>query len=183
MGKRTGDRPAARRGKAWGRGWTPERRQQFIALLAQTGNISAAARGVGYSQATEAYKLRYGDPEFAAAWDQAIAEAVARVESTLVARALKEIEAHSAALEKGETPEAFTFDQMMRLLTYYRTVQGKPVRGGPQRRYATREETDAALMKKLDVLEAQVKAREKREAAERRAARAAAKEAAAKGAG
>ena len=162
-------------GKTWrGLGWTPDRRERFLAVLAEVGNVRLAAQAVGYVHAANAYKLRYSDPDFAAAWDRAVAEAVARIEGALVARALAEIEARNAALEnddRAELGEPFSFEQIMKLLTYYRTAQGKPVRGGPKRRYATREETDAALMKKLDMLEARVKARNKREAEARKAAR------------
>ena len=172
MSEEVGKRAGKIWGKAWRGGWTAERRQQFLVLLAQAGNVSAAARAVGYAHPAEAYKLRHSDPEFAAAWDRAMAEAVARIESTLVARAVAEIEAHNAALEKGASGasgECFTFDQIMRLLAYYRAAQAKPMRkNGPRRHYATREETDAELMQKLDFLEARVRARHKREAAERR---------------
>ena len=156
-----------------GQGWTEERRGRFLEALAQAGSVRLAARAVGYAGATDAYRLRHSDPDFAAKWDEAIAAAVARIESSLVARALAEIEAQTQALEQGAPGEPFSFDQIMRLLTYYRGAQTKPLRGGPQRRYATREETDAAIMKKLDVLEARVKERKKREAAARNAVRAA----------
>ena len=50
-------------------GWTPERQRRFIAALAASGGVTAAARAVGKSS-TAAYKLRErpGAEEFTRAW-------------------------------------------------------------------------------------------------------------------
>jgi hypothetical protein len=160
--------------------WTAEKRKRFLDVLAQTGNVALASRAIGNASTSSVRCLRRADPGFAAEWDQAIAEALARLEAALVARALAAVEAHSSALE-AEAP--FDFDQTLKLLKYYQAGPSARRPTGPARRYATREETDAALMKKLDVVEAQIRARERKEAAARRAARAAAKGAAVKGQG
>lgn len=54
-------------------GWTPERQKGFIARLALSGSVAAAADGVGKSRAS-AYALRElpGAESFAGAWDKAI---------------------------------------------------------------------------------------------------------------
>ncbi len=60
-------------------GWTPERQRNFIATLAHTGCVAAAARAAGLS-VTSAYNLRrrIGAESFAAAWDAALADARSR---------------------------------------------------------------------------------------------------------
>ena len=52
-------------------GWTPLRQAAFLAALAETGSVSAAARRVGMARET-AYRLRRrrGAASFAAAWDK-----------------------------------------------------------------------------------------------------------------
>ena len=54
-------------------GWTPERQAHFLAQLAITRSVSAAARAVGMARET-AYRLRArpGAESFAAAWDKVL---------------------------------------------------------------------------------------------------------------
>jgi hypothetical protein len=51
-------------------GWTPQRRQQFLAGLAAGLDVRGACAGVGLSR-EGAYKLRRRDAAFARAWDEA----------------------------------------------------------------------------------------------------------------
>ena len=113
--------------------------------------------------------MRRRDPEFAAQWKEAQATVSARIEAELAAHALASIEA-----AEPKDPAPLDFSELMRLLYYFRS-RDKGTKFGPKRRYATPEETDAALMEKLDGLEKRVRARLARERAERRAAREAAK--------
>lgn len=55
-------------------GWTPERQARFIGLLAQSGSVAEAARGVGMSRMA-AYRLRRcpGAESLAHAWDAVMA--------------------------------------------------------------------------------------------------------------
>lgn len=57
-------------------GWTPERQRAFIAALADTGVVAAAARAAGMG-VTSAYNLRRrpGATSFAEAWDMVETEA------------------------------------------------------------------------------------------------------------
>jgi hypothetical protein len=57
-------------------GWTPRRQAAFLAALAITRSVSAAARRVGMARET-AYRLRRraGSAGFAAAWDAALGRA------------------------------------------------------------------------------------------------------------
>ena len=55
-------------------GWSEERQARFVGLLAETGSVAAAARGVGVSRIA-AYQLRArrGAESFAHAWDRVLA--------------------------------------------------------------------------------------------------------------
>lgn len=68
-------------------GWTPKVRTAFLEALATTGMVRAALASVDRS-ASAAYALRRRDPAFRAAWNAALAQAVAPVETMLVERAL-----------------------------------------------------------------------------------------------
>lgn len=70
-------------------GWTPDRQRSFIAVLAQIGVVSAAAKSVGMS-AKSAYALRRRagpDSGFVRAWDVALDEGQARSLDTAIDRA------------------------------------------------------------------------------------------------
>lgn len=67
---------------------TPARmRERFLATLAKTANISQSARAAGVDRATP-YRWR-DDPEFAAAWDVALEQALELLEQTAWERAVK----------------------------------------------------------------------------------------------
>lgn len=71
-------------------GWTAERQRGFLRALADTGCISEAAHATGITPRS-AYRLR-NHPEgtaFAAAWDQALQLAAARLMTTAYERAIK----------------------------------------------------------------------------------------------
>lgn len=70
-------------------GWTPERQRGFIAALAESGVVAAAARTVGMG-VTSAYNLRRrpGAESFAAAWDLVEEMAGDRALAFVVDRAL-----------------------------------------------------------------------------------------------
>src|SRR5688500_7715109 len=67
------------------RGWTLERRVQFLRCLAEKGGVRRACAQVGLSR-QGAYKLRARNPEFARIWDAALVAARdARIERLLAA--------------------------------------------------------------------------------------------------
>ncbi|RMF70364.1 MAG: terminase [Alphaproteobacteria bacterium] len=68
--------------------WTEPQRKRFLDVLRKSANVSAAARAVGMSRSS-AYQLRRQDPEFRAAWDEALEEALDLLEAELWRRALK----------------------------------------------------------------------------------------------
>jgi hypothetical protein len=154
---------------------TTGQRTLFLKALAETFHVGRSAQLAGKSSSRGFYKLRVTDTAFAEQWDEAVKTAIARIEAGLMARAIATFEAQAAAEAAGETGvlPPLGFDQLMQLLKYYRTPPADRPPAGRKRRYATPEETDAALMQKLDRLEARVRARLVRERAERREARAA----------
>jgi hypothetical protein len=68
-------------------GWTQAKRNIFLAELAQTANVKASAAAAGMAD-QGAYKLRQRDPAFARAWQEALSEAYAKLETILLERAL-----------------------------------------------------------------------------------------------
>lgn len=74
-------------------GWSPERQREFIATLADTGSVTAAARAVGMSD-TSCYRLRRspGAESFAAAWDAAIVNATRRLTDVAFDRAISGVD-------------------------------------------------------------------------------------------
>jgi hypothetical protein len=72
-------------------GWSEARRCKFLALLAESGNVRAAALACGLSPQS-AYKLRRREPGFARAWLAAILLARDHAEQVLADRALLGVE-------------------------------------------------------------------------------------------
>jgi len=74
-----------------GTSWTKRRRTAFLARLRESANVSAAARAAGLSRSS-AYALRSRDPEFRAAWDEALEEALDDLEAELRRRAIEGVD-------------------------------------------------------------------------------------------
>ena len=74
-------------------GWSPEKQRRFIEALADTGNVSRAARGVGMSR-DSCYTLRRspGAENFDRAWDAAIAAASRQLVDVAFERAIDGVE-------------------------------------------------------------------------------------------
>lgn len=74
---------------------TPARKATFLKVLAETGSAPAAARAAsphatGKRAAVRTFTdLRDRDPEFAAAWEDAMATALGRVENEIMRRAME----------------------------------------------------------------------------------------------
>ena len=69
------------------RGW----KKVFLALLAQTGNVTASADGVGKSR-DAAYKARRANPDFAEAWEDAKEEALDAMEAEAWRRGMQGVD-------------------------------------------------------------------------------------------
>ena len=72
-------------------GWTDLQRTCFLTGLAETGNVSAAARIAAVSR-SGAYALRLADEAFAAAWAEAQAQAADALEMEARRRAVEGVE-------------------------------------------------------------------------------------------
>ncbi|MBB2918320.1 terminase [Cupriavidus alkaliphilus] len=66
--------------------FTPERRAKFLQNLAETANVSAAARAVRMAR-QYLYELRDADADFAKAWDAAVVLGTEALEDEAVRRA------------------------------------------------------------------------------------------------
>ena len=71
--------------------WTSRRRGTFLTSLAETGNVSAAARAAKVSR-SYAYRLKTADPEFAADWAEALETAIDALDAEARRRALDGVE-------------------------------------------------------------------------------------------
>lgn len=74
---------------------TPKKRRtwkdKFLGALAVSPNVSAAATAAGHSR-QHVYRVRQEDCEFAAAWDDAIEQAIDHLEGEMYRRAYKGVE-------------------------------------------------------------------------------------------
>lgn len=86
---------------------TDRARATFLTALRETCNVAGAARTAGIGRSS-AYEWRRDDPAFAAAWDEAEAEAIDNLEGVVYRRAM---EGHSDRLAeillKGHRPERY----------------------------------------------------------------------------
>jgi hypothetical protein len=71
--------------------WSRERQQQFLEYLAETGNVSRAAKLVGSSTA-RVYAMRHNDPAFRQGWDEAEEIAADRLEAEAWRRAVEGVD-------------------------------------------------------------------------------------------
>jgi hypothetical protein len=67
---------------------TPEKREQFLQALAESGSVTAAVTVAGTSR-TRVYELRKTDTAFAAAWDEAEEIATDRLQDEARRRAIE----------------------------------------------------------------------------------------------
>lgn len=124
-------------------------RAAFLDHLAGSCNVRASAEAIGVNPVS-IYKLRRRDPRFAAEWHEALLAGYQLLETELVGHALS-----------GGNPERtidcatarIDVDTALRLLSAHRNALAGKWRGGPPLRRATTEETDKAILKKLDALD------------------------------
>src|SRR5579863_6501592 len=84
----------------------PETRQRFCSILADGGSVTSAAQAIDVSRAA-LYKARDADPEFAAAWDEAIESGTDALEDEAVRRAKNSSDTLLIFLLKARRPERF----------------------------------------------------------------------------
>lgn len=154
---------------------TRTRQAKFVALLAETCNVSAAARAAGVAAST-CYRWRTADAGFAALWDAALGIGYDRLEAALLDYALKTVErevADPAVIAPEEVKGSVAVAMAERTISHadlqfavgmlarHRAAgeAAKPARkaaakGAPM---PTRAETDAVLKRALDGLARRVK--------------------------
>jgi hypothetical protein len=134
--------------------WTAGLVGMFMDHIAATGNIAAAARLIGIHPAQCYHRLRT-DTGFSEAWQAAIVAGHQTVEIGLIGHVLS-----GGKAEADADAPPFDWERGLRLLTLADRRQSGGVRQGkPPRQLATREETDALILKRLTALAAR-KARE-----------------------
>ncbi len=67
--------------------WTPKKREQFLELLATNGNVTVTCDALNLRRQT-VYEARAEDPDFAAAWDEAMEQAADHLEAEARRRAV-----------------------------------------------------------------------------------------------
>ncbi|MEA3047732.1 MAG: hypothetical protein QOJ53_2064 [Sphingomonadales bacterium] len=137
-------------------GWSRRDEDVFLAHYRLTSNASASARAAGKSP-SGAFDLRAIDPDFAARWDAALAEARVRLEGKLVIYCEtggKEV----APDEQGAPaePGMADFDPhfALKLLQYHEARRaGGRRHDGTHRRRVTIEELTQAILRQLDAFD------------------------------
>jgi hypothetical protein len=117
-------------------------RAAFLDHLAETCNVRASAAAAGVRM-ENVYLLRRKEPAFAEQWQGALELGYQLLETRMVGRALD-----------SESEGMLDIELAFRLLTRHgNALNGKVPRTGKPPRTATREETDAAILKKVEMLE------------------------------
>ena len=81
--------------------WTAAMADRFVEVLADSCNVSLAARAIGRA-VSNVYKQRSKDAAFRHAWDQALAMGYSRLEMMMLERALHGVE-KTVTLRNGES--------------------------------------------------------------------------------
>ena len=107
--------------------FTDARKETYLAHFAATCDSDEAARRAGVCDST-VYAHRRTDPEFAAAWAEALDQGYARLEAELARQRLEAMKRFAAAIDKAEAdPEAAVeFERALKLLKRYDTKRGRP---------------------------------------------------------
>ncbi len=136
---------AARRSVHWSRA----KRTAFLDHLAGSCNVreSAAAAGVA---PVDIYELRRKDARFAAEWQEALLAGYQLLETELVGYALA---GGNAAQDIAGATRRVDVDIAVKLLGLHRNALLGLRRPKPLTKRATSEETDRAILKKLDALD------------------------------
>ena len=152
------------------------KRKRFLSVLAATCHVGRSAKAAGIATST-AYMMRRTNPAFAAQWQEALTLGYERLESALMAFALDGLDAVEiepaddvALIEEPKAREERTIASglpgsglmakvsvsnaqfALALLNRHRETVAGTRQGRRIARRATREETNAALERKLDAI-------------------------------
>lgn len=135
-----------------GHRWSDEAEEQFFGDLAATGNVTWAARRVGFSREA-IYARRRRDPVFHERWQAALAEGVARVEMLLVRRAEELLEGRPPD-PAAPFPQMSVADAIAIVKLHRATAAGLPAKyPGWRGRPRSLEEVHGSILKKLDAID------------------------------
>ena len=113
--------------------WSLQAEEVFLEHLAATANVQASCAAAGFTT-TAVYKQRMANPAFAARWQAALENGVARLEMLLVESAAATLEGTPLG---GDHPiPRMSVDDVMNVLKLHRAA----VHGGKPQRYAWRAE-------------------------------------------
>ena len=93
--------------------WTPAMSEQFAETLADSCNVTLAAKAIGRS-VSSVYRQRARDASFRGAWEQALAIGFSRLEMMLLERALHGVE-KTVKLKDGSESIMRDYDNRMAL--------------------------------------------------------------------
>ena len=138
-------------------GWTKTKRARFLDVFAATCNTTLAAKECGMTDHSVRL-LKQRDSHFAVLYEEALQEGYARIEAELVARALGRQPGDENPTDEDRTAiEPAEFDPQLAIkVLQLRRAEAKTRSEDRRRRifvWATEEETDAALEKKLAAVE------------------------------
>jgi hypothetical protein len=129
--------------------WTSAMRSEFLDQLAGSCNVRASAAAIGVNPIS-VYRLRRKDAQFAAEWHEALLAGYQLLETELVGHSLA---GGSAKGVVDRASGAIDVETALRLLSAHRNALSGKLRAGPPLKRATREETDRAILKKLDAMD------------------------------
>jgi len=133
--------------------WNAAMRDRFFDHLATSCNVAASAAEVGVRPSQVQHRRRT-NPAFAALWEQAIAAGYQLLEMRLIGHVLAG-GGPSIAPSDPDAVEALDWEGAIKLLTIHKARrEGRGGRPGPVPGTATREQTDAVILRKLATLAA-----------------------------
>ncbi|WHU01334.1 hypothetical protein [Sphingomonas sp. NIBR02145] len=141
--------------------WSKTKREAFLDHLAGTANVRASADVAGVTPPS-VYHLRRKDEEFAEEWRKALALGYDMLETELLGHILAGGGRTIACADGRE----IDVQEAIRLLGLHRNSLKGKWKGGPPLKRARPEDTDAAIMRKLDAID-RARAREAAERAEK----------------
>lgn len=135
-----------------GRRWTDAAEARFLDALSASCNVAYALAEVGFAHSA-VYRRRRRDPAFAARWDAALAQGYHRLEALLLQRATETLQGFEP---NPDTPMPDVgFRDALHLLQHHRAaVTGTTAKGKTRARVRSFEEVKAAIITKLEAIEA-----------------------------
>jgi hypothetical protein len=125
-----------------------QKKKVFLRILAQTCNVGKAAEACGYTNSVTMNRMRHADPEFAKAWDEALAAGVDVLER----------EAYRRAVEGIDKPRAYKGEIMYYEREYSDTLLLRLLKAHSPERFGdnTKNQTDININTGVVILPAKI---------------------------